>query len=164
MKSNHYTILPPIAYELSFGSNPKFRSEIRPKKAFVKKLKKDLQSSSDPETRHELQKKIILEEQIIKNRNSALKSKPTKSQMQAKKTKKVIFEPQKKMEIQKKIIGEIIDEKNKVDITNMTIAMKNDDIFSRHPRKMVNHGANSSNKKKMKIPTRKFGKPYKNYY
>lgn len=154
MMSNHYTILPPIAYELSFGNNPKFRSEIIPKKKFIKKLRKDLQSTYDPETRRELQKKIAIEERVLNGGKSPPLPPTTKS------SKPGGFEPKKAMEAQKKIIGEIIDEKNKLDIAS--VATKNEHVFIRQPKKMVVPNKNKNkNKNKSNIPIRRAGKPFK---
>ena len=57
----HKTVFPPVAYELSFGNNPTFRSEIMPKKHFLEKLKLDFQRETDPVKKRNLTKKLQIE-------------------------------------------------------------------------------------------------------
>jgi GR25 family glycosyltransferase involved in LPS biosynthesis len=64
---NNYSIFPPIAYELSYGQNSKFASEIIPKKHFLNKLEKDIQNTTNPQKKLELKKKLSIEQTRFNN-------------------------------------------------------------------------------------------------
>lgn len=71
----HYTVLPPIAYELSFGNNPEFRSEIIPKERFIDNLNKKLVKETNEEKKKDLEKKIDEEKIHLKKNNRTMTTK-----------------------------------------------------------------------------------------
>ena len=65
---NHHTVFPPIAYELSYNKEPKFRSEISPKPRFINKLLKDFRNVVEKEAKTALAKLIQKEIQLLPSR------------------------------------------------------------------------------------------------